>query len=277
MLRKLVGLVGLSSLLIAAPLGAAGAADMPVKAPPLPPAPAFSWTGCYIGGDVGAGWVRDSDNEIINSTGTASPFSPAPTNIANSSGAMAGGYAGCDYQFAGGFVIGAVGDVQWASIRGGSAQYPNSGNPAFLAVTPAGTFVGGNSGVNDFYQTSANFEGSVRARIGYAFDRWLVYATGGIAWLRVDEHDVTESVIASQGLATDYSSTRAGWTLGAGADYAITNNWIARAEYRYSDFGTFSYTTPLFPAFNENHRITENQVLFGIHYKFGASPVVARY
>jgi outer membrane immunogenic protein len=242
------------------------AADMPLKARPLPPAPVFSWTGCYIGGDVGGGWVRDRDNETLTATGAPSIFSPAPTNIARPDGVKAGGYLGCDYQFAGAFVIGALGDVQWANIRGGSAQFPNSGNPAppFFGVT----------GINDFYETKVNFEASARARIGYAFNQVLVYATGGVAWLHVTEHDVLQSA-PPVGTFTDNSSTRTGWTVGGGVDYAFTNNWIGRVEYRYSDFGTFAFSAaPLFPGFTESHKITENQVLVGLHYKFEVVPFV---
>jgi outer membrane immunogenic protein len=247
--------------------GTAYAADMPVKALP-PPVPTLSWTGCYIGGDVGAGWVRDSDNETVKATGAPSIFSPAPTNIATPDGVKLGGYIGCDYQYAGGFVIGALGDVQWANIRGGSAQFPNSGNPAppFFGVT----------GVNDFYETRADFQASARARVGYAFNHWLVYATGGVAFLDVTEHDVLQSA-PPVGAFTNNTSTRTGWTVGAGADYAFTNNWIGRVEYRYSDFGTFSYSSALFTTFTENHRITENQVLVGLHYKFGVGPIATRY
>jgi outer membrane immunogenic protein len=268
MLNKLSGVVVASSVLIAAGLGAASAADMPVKASPLPPVPSFSWTGCYIGGDVGGAWIRDRDNETVRATGAPSLFSPAPTNIATPSGVKVGGYLGCDYQFAGGVVIGALGDAQWANIRGGTAQFPNSGNPAapFFGVT----------GVNDFYETRVNFEASARARIGYAFNRVLVYATGGVAWLNVTERDVLQSA-PPVGAFTDNSSTRTGWTVGAGADYAFTDNWIGRVEYRHSDFGTFTYTSSLFLAFTENHRMTEDQVLVGLHYKFGGGPLATRY
>src|SRR5580658_1696470 len=106
------------------------AADLPsppaatyYKAPPM--APVFSWTGCYVGADVGGGFVRDSDHELTGAGGP-SPFSPAPTNIANSDGVMAGGFLGCNYQFSNGIVIGAEGDANWANIRGGTAAFPGS-------------------------------------------------------------------------------------------------------------------------------------------------------
>jgi outer membrane immunogenic protein len=134
------------------------------KAPPM--APLFSWTGCYISADAGGGFVRDSDHELTGAGGP-SPFSPAPTNIANSAGVMAGGFLGCNYQFSSGIVIGAEGDAQWANIRGGTAAFPGSALPGLA---------------NDFYETRSDFQASARGRLGYAFNRLLVYGTGGAAW-----------------------------------------------------------------------------------------------
>ena len=228
------------------------AADLPApnapvyyKAPPM--VPLFSWTGCYVGADVGGGFVHDSDHETTPA-GATSPFSP--TSSANPAGVMAGGFLGCNYQFSSGIVIGAEGDANWANIRGGTAQFPGSGLPGLP---------------NDFYETRSDFQASARGRLGYAFNRTLVYATGGAAWAHSVEHDVS----VATGIANDTSSTRPGWTVGAGLEYAFLNNLIGRVEYRYSDFGTFSYSPAVFAPFTENHRITENQILVGLSYKFG--------
>ena len=72
-----------------------------------------------------------------------------------------------------------------------------------------------------------------------------------------------------------YAYSRPGWTVRAGSEYAFLNNLIGRVEYRYSDFGTFSYAPAIFAPFVENHRITENQVLVGLSYKFGFGPLAA--
>jgi outer membrane immunogenic protein len=242
-MRKVVfGFVAIGALMATPALAADLARRAPTPYYKAPPPQAFSWTGCYVGVDVGGGWVRDRDTETVTGTATVSQFSP--TSTANSSGVMAGGYVGCDYQFASGIVVGALGDAQWADIRGGSANFNNMPAP------------------QDFYQPKVDFEASARARVGYAFDRVLVYATGGAAWLHVKEHDVA----AMAGAFQDTSKTPTGWTVGGGLDYAFTNNLIGRVEYRYSDFGTFSYAAG---AFTESHKLTENQVLGGLHYKFG--------
>lgn len=224
------------------------AADLALKAPP-PPVPVFSWTGCHVGADVGASWIADQDSETVTATGAASPFSPYPTNTSAPSGVTAGGYAGCDYQFAGGFVIGAEGDAEWANIRGGRGNYINTGVPP------------------DYYSTSSNSDASVRGRLGYGFNRALVYATGGAAWAQITEFDAVDATGPTQ----NSSTTRPGWTVGGGVEYAFLDNLVARIEYRYSDFGTFSYVpTVTFPSFTENHRITQNAVRVGLSYKFGS-------
>ncbi len=220
----------------------ASAADMAVKAPRIaPPIAAFSWTGCYIGGDVGHAWARDRDDETVTATGAPSGFSPA--GAANLNGWKLGGYLGCNYQISQ-FVIGVEGDGEWANMKG-SAIFSNAGA--------------------DFYDATIKRQASARGRIGYAFDRVLVYATGGAAFAHINEHDVD---FTGSGLSNDNSTTRTGWTAGAGVDYAFTNNWIGRVEYRHADFGKFSYNPTVFVGFTENHRITENAVRFGLAYKF---------
>jgi outer membrane immunogenic protein len=220
------------------------AADLPApayKAPVVAPV-LFSWTGCYVGGQVGYAWGRDSDNEVFTATGAASPFSPA--SAATPNGAKVGGYLGCNYQ-TGAFVFGVEGDGEWANLKA-STTFSNTG------AAP------------DFYNTKVDAQGSFRGRIGYAFDRVLLYATGGVAFANIDQQDV----VGATGVFTDNSTTRTGWTVGGGLDYAFTNNLIGRVEYRYADFGTFSYVPAVFPAFTENHKFTENAVRLGLAWKF---------
>jgi outer membrane immunogenic protein len=237
------------------------AADLPnIKGPPsyVPPAQTYSWSGCYVGGDVGYAWGRDSDHEVATATGATSFFNPA--GAATPNGVKVGGLLGCNLQVSGPFVLSIEGDGEWADLRG-IADYTNTQIPP------------------DFYQSRIDAEGSVRPRIGYAFNNVLFYATGGVAFAGITEHYVANGVTPS--ISSDISSTRTGWTVGGGLDYMIAPNWIASVEYRYSDFGTFRTSPAVFPAFTENHRITENAVRVGISYKFDwfapPAPVVAKY
>lgn len=225
--------------------GAAVAADLPTKAPRMaPPIPAipFTWSGCYIGIDGGYAWGRDHDHEVTTATGVTSAFTPLSS--AKITGGKLGGYLGCNMSTGGPWILGLEADAEWANVKGSTT---------FNTPAP-----------QDFYEARIRAEGSVRARVGYAFDRVLFYITGGAAFADVREHDQ----VGATGAFTNNSSTRAGWTAGAGFDYAFTTNWIGRVEYRYADFGTFRYQPTVFPAFTENHKITENVVRVGLAYKF---------
>jgi outer membrane immunogenic protein len=237
--------LALALLATAAFTQVASAADLPAKAytkaPAMVAVAPFSWSGCYLGVQVGYAWARDSDSERVTATGAASVFSPP--NSASVSGGKIGGYLGCNLQTSA-FVFGLEGDGDWANLKG-SAAY-NTPPPS------------------DFYETTIKSQGSVRGRLGYAVDRALFYVTGGVAFAKINEHDQ-----AGVGVAfVNNSTTRSGWTVGGGVDYAFTNNWIGRAEYRYANFGTFSYVPTIFPAFTENHKITESAVRLGLAYKF---------
>jgi outer membrane immunogenic protein len=220
---------------------AAQAADMPLKA--MPPA-TLNWAGCYLGGSFGYAWGRDFDTETVTGTGLLSGSSP--TDAANANGAKLGGYLGCNWQMGGAWVIGAEGDLEWANLRG-TTTFPNTGPPS------------------DFYDTHVDNQSSIRGRIGYLLEpRLMIYGTGGAAFAAIKEHDV----LAATGAFSDNSATRTGWTLGAGLEYALTDRWIGRFDYRYANFGTFSYNTVVFGPFTESHKTTENAFRLGLAYKF---------
>jgi outer membrane immunogenic protein len=188
-MRKLsLSIVSALALVIPA---AAYAADLPVKARPMVPAPAFSWTGFYVGLNAGYGWGR--------TTGTL--FTPAPGHI-RINGPLAGGQVGANYQFANNFVVGIEADYQWADIDGS-------------ATTAAGVI--DTAEVNRF--------GTVRGRLGYTWDRWLAYVTGGYAFGAHTTMTTGPAAFAAS------SRTLDGWTAGAGVEYAFAPAWSAKLEY----------------------------------------------
>lgn len=171
---------------------AALAADAVEQIPQAPMAvetmaPAFSWTGAYIGVLGGYGWA---DGEGSTAGATASD---------DFDGGRLGAFVGYNWELSSGFVAGIEGDV----------NYDWNDNDY------AGIEVG------------SDFSGSVRGRVGYAMDRTLIYAAGG--WT------ATNGYIDGQGV--DESETFHGWTIGAGVDYAFTDNMFGRLEYRYNDYG----------------------------------------
>jgi outer membrane immunogenic protein len=239
-----------SLLTVALSLGvaqAASAADLLVKAPIYKApaaAPAYNWSGCYVGAQAGYAWGRDKLDETVTATGATSIFSP--TDTARPSGAKLGGMLGCNWQWAGPLVVGLEGDAEWADIGRSSVDYPNTGTPA------------------DTYEARIRFQSSIRGRLGYAFDRTLLYVTGGAAFANIRHRYTTVGLPAE-----DFSNTRTGWTLGGGAEYAFAPNWSARLEYRYADFGTTTNVpVVVWTGFTEKHRTTENAVRIGVAYKF---------
>jgi outer membrane immunogenic protein len=260
--------------------GSAFAADL-TPPPPVyvPPAP-YSWTGLYVGGQIGYGWGNDPVHTTFFSPGIAAvpgevPIPGVPSVYLNDSvsnspqGVIGGGHIGYNLQI-NQWVVGLEGTVDGTSIS------KNAFDP-FTGLT-----LGTRTGV----------QGSIRARAGIAWDRFLIYATGGAAFAGITNNytDTLGVITGVPGVSDGISKTRAGWTVGGGLAYAITDNWSVRAEYRYSDFGHYT-DTPLAafvidsPAFGSRalavqHHLTENQVQAGFSYKFGpaaAAPVVAKY
>lgn len=176
--------------------GAASAADLPSRkgpvAAPVYVVPAFTWTGFYVGGNAGYGWGN------VNTNGGL-----ALTNTGDLDGFIGGGQVGYNYQM-GQFVLGVEADIQGADL--------NTGN----------TFGG--------LRIKTDYFGTVRARAGFAFDRFMPYVTGGWAYGNV------KTTIPGTFFSSDKTHT-GGWALGGGLEYAITNNLIAGVEYLYVDLG----------------------------------------
>jgi outer membrane immunogenic protein len=222
------------------------AADLPSrKSPPvyIPPPPVFTWTGAYIGVQLGANIVRDS---------VGIPLYPSYFSI-NDTSVSAGGKIGYNYQVQQ-FVFG---------IEGAAAAVFNSGSLAS----------GGGGG--ELYQTHQNFTGDIVGKVGYAADRALFYAKGGAAFANLNNMRFVEFVPTPP--IPVVSQFRVGWTVGGGIDYAITNNLIVGVDYAYSDLGTghYFYLGPV----NVHH--TENAINASLSYKFDTFappiPVVAKY
>ncbi len=235
-MSKLFDTTAAFSALLLASVGA-HAADlrMPVKAPPAPVPVPFSWTGCYVGGNGGGVWVRN-DFSVA-----AGPFSGDSDGSIDVSGGVAGVQAGCNYQTYN-WVFGIQGDYDWTNVS-------NSINDA--------VFVGVTDGVNI---TSL---ASVTGRIGYAWDRFLLYAKGGGAWERLDFTSTGSSF-------SSISETRNGWTVGGGGEYAFLDWLTGFVEYDFYDFGTSSETlNPFSGVVTFNVRDTQSVVKAGLNFKFG--------
>ncbi len=222
-MHKLLCTTVVTSLLLGTSL-AANAADLP-PAPPMAPrapvayipaAPMFSWTGFYIGGNIGGGWSRGN---VVDSV-----FGVNFTN-GNSASFLGGGQVGGNYQV-GAFVIGAEADFDW---------FANNNNSGTGTTVPAGIF-----------RASANnrWETTLAARFGYAWDRALFYGKAGGGWVGAGNFAVT-NVGTGASVMLNNGNTNTGWLVGAGFEYAFTPNWTAKLEYDYLALNNASFNVTL--------------------------------
>jgi outer membrane immunogenic protein len=212
---------GIAVLALLATSFTAEAADMPrsVYRPAPPPVAYYNWTGLYGGINGGYAWGKS------NLFGT---FDSSP------SGFVIGGTLGYNYQI-GSFVWGIEGDFDYANVKGDTACL------GFIC------------------ETRSNWLATVRGRVGYAFDRFLPYFTGGGAFSDIE--------VGVPLLGLNQSSNRVGWTVGGGIEYAFLSSWTAKLEYLYVDLGRFD-TTFTAPFVANNVDFKANVVRVGLNYKF---------
>jgi outer membrane immunogenic protein len=263
--------------LVALIAGPAMAADLARPAPVYkalpPPVPVFSWTGCYIGANVGGAWASQ-DADTVGPANAPANTNQAPDFVSLKGSSVIGGvHGGCNIQFASVWVAGIEGD--WSGTKIDNTQ---SGPNLFFSGTPAGS-----GGVS--FNRDTKWLASVRGRLGVAVvPNVLLYATGGGAWTRTDYSglDVFTGGCPNCG-ATSFSSTKSGWVVGGGGEWAPwSNNWLFRVEYLYYRFkgdsgNAFFQSVPSVLAATFNfHDLSINELRVGLSYKFGG-PVVANY
>jgi len=223
MKTRLFGLLAATALMTAH-VSAASAADLPSRfaapAPVIAAVPAFTWTGFYVGVNAGYGWNTNDDDVVIGGVVFEGD---------DEGGFVGGAQVGYNHQV-GSFVFGAEADIQYADI-GGDNDF---------------------GGVLDDDDSDSWF-GTVRARAGVAFDRALIYATGGLAY-----GEVNNGFNSSDDVSV-------GWTIGAGVEYAFTNNLTAKVEGLYVNLEQDDDDLPVIAGQDE----TEFGVIrAGLNFKF---------
>jgi outer membrane immunogenic protein len=218
------------------------AADMTVKAP-LSPAP-YSWTGFYVGGSLGAAVAMGKVTDLSGSL-----YDPGSIGNDVSLGAIVGANIGYNFQ-SGNLVYGVEADISYNTARADVGIYN---------VTP-----------DDHLRSTSNALSTVRARVGYSFDKALLFVTGGLALSNLNVSATGNFGPTDFGTA-GVSGWQTGWIVGAGLEYAITRNWTVRVEGDYVDFGsrtawtTSSATlTPMGFQFHDQELIART----GVNYKF---------
>lgn len=188
----------------------------------------FNWTGFYLGGHAGGGW-GDADTWIPSH----------PTFTVETSGFVGGVHGGYNHQM-GRLVLGIEGDWSASNVDGDHLS-------------------GGSN--SERYSVEENWRASIRGRVGYAADRALFFATAGVAWVDLDTQYLHPGSSPSEVRGT----TATGFTVGGGAEYALSNNWSLRGEYLYSSYDTerFAHNGP------SDVDYTTHELRAGISYKFG--------
>jgi len=315
-MRSLIGAVLVSTTLVGAT--SAFAADLPVKAPPMAVDTVYNWTGFYVGVNAGYGWANSEIdpagtntfcNPLLGGCGpgvfpggipadVASARAVPPAISPNARGGLVGGTIGYNKQF-GSWVAGLEADLAWANITGSDTR---TGAPVSLTgpAVPGTSFIGTASAstqIRDF--------GTVRGRLGYTPSAaLLLYGTGGLAYGQVSSSaTITEASIGPCGFGScpftpavaSTSSTRVGWTLGAGAEYRFMGQWSLKAEYLYYDLGRLGYAFsplastgacgPALPCPFTSVNVTSSSsdirgsiIRIGLNYSFGNYGIInARY
>jgi outer membrane immunogenic protein len=241
-MKKLV--LGLTA--IAAFTGSALAADLPArtytKAPPMVAA-VSTWTGCYIGGNVGAGW---SNTKVVDEV------DGFPIAQLKDTAVVGGGQIGCDYQFAGNWVIGVQAMADASDLKA------DANSPVLDPLTLHGSI--------PWFATAT-------ARIGFVpVADWLLYAKGGGAWTH------TNSNLTFEGVVVDTAKfSQSGWTGGVGAEWKLASNWSVFAEYNYLGFSDKVVISTSGSNLGKVRQDVQT-VQVGLNYRLNwGAPLVAKY
>jgi outer membrane immunogenic protein len=267
-----------SAALLALAAVPALSADLPVKAPP-PVAVVYSWTGFYVGGNVGYSW-GESETDVAYFNATTGAAIPPPAGSITSAkldldGWIAGLQAGYNWQ-TGRLVLGIEADIQWSGQKG-DANYLCAATATGGPCLPGATFLpAGTAGAGLNLEQKLQWFGTLRGRLGHTLTPTsLFYVTGGLAWGNIKTNaaltGTTAAVPAVTATATaSDSSTEVGWVLGLGLEAVLSGRWTGKIEYLYMDLGSVSGSvtnTVTNVRANYSSDITDNIIRVGLNYK----------
>jgi outer membrane immunogenic protein len=251
------------------------AADLPAqtytKAPVMPAAAVYNWTGFYIGGHVGGAWSEAGSTELDPGTGafpTGTVFDKA-----HPSGVLGGGQIGYNWQVPSNLVIGIEGEWSWADVKGSETTVSTVTVPArLIGLSSTSTHT-----VDDY--------ATLAGRLGYAANNWLFFVKGGAAWERGGS---TSVATLANGTVDDTSAVanywRTGFVVGVGVEWGFAPNWSAKLEYDHLDFGSTTVQDLTLTGAtagtvsNVRSTVTAEIVKAGVNYHFNwGMPIVAKY
>lgn len=252
------GAIAFCAFLVIRPAAAADLGTMPVKALPAPPA-AADWTGFYLGGHLGSAigtsnWTATQGGGAAALNGSLDLFNSFDAFKGTGSYLM-GLQAGYNYMLPSRFLLGVEIDASAPNTIGGSQTVSSAA-----------------SGQASYTDNVLDF-GTLRGRLGYAFDRWLVYGAGGVAWT-YDKLERTQLAGMPAGGSVAIGTTEAallwrwGWAAGAGVEVPITQNWTARLEFLTTEFGNRQKSfASAGQAFTSD--LSMQSVRLGVNYQLG--------
>jgi outer membrane immunogenic protein len=272
MKRLFLGSVALVALSLGTSAAFAAEKRVPAYVPPPPPPPAYTWSGCYIGGNAGSSYGKSTHYTTAGSVLTPGSAASGPlpaaaigANITDSfdlSGFIGGGQLGCNWQW-GAWVFGIEGD--------GSAT--NKEGQAF--ETALASIPGLEARAGWISQTQERWLVTVRGRLGLTNFWWfgpqtLVYVTGGGAWAKIDTSEFLSGVSINR--SHQESNTRSGWTVGGGYEYAMGYGWSVKGEFLYVKFDNYNTFTsgPFTPLILSPREVKLEDYIWraGLNYKF---------
>ena len=206
------------------------ATEMTVRTPVSKAAPqVYNWTGLYVGGNLGYGWARGSDPQfaLVDTTGSGLTafFNDGgfPVTSVNPQGFIGGTQIGYNWQ-SNAFVWGLAADLQASGMKQGST---------FASVPPAPPSAAGTTTLD----RKIDWFGTIRGKLGFAIQNWLLYGTGGLAYGHIKEDLTFTPTPPTIPIGTGSNSqTKAGWTVGGGFEYGV-DRWSFGVEYLFIDFG----------------------------------------
>jgi outer membrane immunogenic protein len=257
-MRKLSHTTAALSVLLATSM-AANAADVTTRpapyAPPLPvyAPPPFSWTGFYLGGNIGGAWA----NRDVTDT-----FLGVNFNNGNNNGVfIGGGQLGFNWQVSNYFVLGFEADFD------GAANNNNTGT----VFTPTVGSIQVTSDNRWITTLAARFGVTPYGWFGGTNNNWLFYGKAGVGWVGNDDFTIT-NLTTGASITASNNNTNSGWLVGAGIEWAFLPNWSAKVEYNYLGLEDRTFTVPAGSPFLAGDTFTHNRniqmVKVGINYLF---------
>ena len=269
MKKLLLSTIALSALALG---NAAFAADMAprmyTKAAPVV-APIYNWSGVYAG--IHAGYTFGDRSDVITTGVLAGNVANVAAGARAGSigldrdGFIGGGQIGYNWQSNSPWVWGLEADISYTDVNS---------SRTFVTVLPV-ALGGAPSNLNNTLSTKMDYFGTVRGRLGYAWDRTLVYATGGFAYGQVETSGAFNNAGNVVQFAGSTRDTKTGYTVGGGIEHAWMGNWTVKAEYLYYDLGTSDVNVAIQPgvagagAYTSSFKNDGHIVRAGLNYKFG--------